>query len=225
MNRRTALFQLGALSLWAGLPGCKTKTPPVQQTLQDASRYIEISPVVTADADGDTVSVVYFFHYLCPYCRKFDPLLQDWRKLLPGRAVLTHVPAIYNEQALLTLGRIYYSLEAIDQIERLHPLLYVALQDEWTHDPRLKEKTSFGMILAEWLQRQRVDVRQFQKSFDSEETMQRAILARQRNIDYKLDAVPALAVGGRFLTTPSQAGSYKDMLAVTDQLIDAQRHR
>ena len=41
--------------------------------------------------------------------------------------------------------------------------------------------------------------------------------------DYKIDSVPSIAVQGRFITSPSQAGSAEKALQVADFLIQRAR--
>jgi protein-disulfide isomerase len=73
MNRRT-LFSQGIL---AGLAAALAMTPSIAQTRPDLSRKaVTDDPVAPGrGGPGHDVTIVEFFDYNCPYCRRMEPAL------------------------------------------------------------------------------------------------------------------------------------------------------
>src|SRR5690554_653217 len=100
MNRRHMLkgtVAFAALSL----------TPPA---LLAADAYQTLPTPVPQDASGQ-IEVLEFFHYGCPHCRNFHPLLQAWKKKLPDDVRFTAVPAIWGREQLRALAQLHYAAE------------------------------------------------------------------------------------------------------------------
>ncbi|MDR1854590.1 MAG: thiol:disulfide interchange protein DsbA/DsbL [Azoarcus sp.] len=207
MNRRDVLQQLGALALLAGSAG---------RALAQGQTYTLVEPPVPTDAPGK-IEVLEFFHYACPHCHDFDPLLRGWLKKLPADVAFSRVPAIWNSQ-LKNLARVYYALLVTKHLDALHEKVFVAVQQE---RERLYEEDS----LREWIGRQKgVDVKAFMEVYKSFGVNASVGRAEQLARAYKLDGVPLLAVGGRYLTSASMAGnSHEAALKEVDRLIEKVR--
>ena len=52
---------------------------------------------VSTDAKGK-VEVLEFFHYGCPHCRNFDPLLEQWVRKLPADVVIEAIGGMRPDQ-------------------------------------------------------------------------------------------------------------------------------
>ncbi|MDR3214138.1 MAG: thiol:disulfide interchange protein DsbA/DsbL [Azoarcus sp.] len=204
MNRRDALCQLGALALLAGSAGLA----PAQE-----KRFIELTPPVQTDAK-DKIEVIEFFYYGCPHCREFDPMLQEWLKKLPSDAVFTRVPAIWSERDTRRLGeaRLYYTILDSKLLDVLHKKAFIAIQNERLNPGSEDE------VLA-WAEKQGVDAKAFMsvyKSFGVQTQVRRAL---QLTRAYKIEGVPTLAVGGRFVTSASLTGGHQAVLDELSSLI------
>lgn len=182
--------------------------------------YAEVSPQPT-DSPGK-VEVVEFFWYGCPHCYDLEPSLEAWAKKLPKDVVFKRVPAAFNEQWAIA-GRVYYTLDAIGEAERLHRALFDAI-----HRDHLRITSESDM--ADWLKRQHVDVAKYTaayRSFAVDSRLKRAVLLLQgyrgANGAPAIDGVPAIVVQGRYLVNGSMAGSHQQMLATTDYLIGLAR--
>lgn len=205
MNRRHALQQLGALALLA--------SPAAQVFAQRAAGpgFQTLDPAVPTAAKG-TIEVIEFFHYGCPHCRDFDPLLGQWIKRLPADVSFIRVPAIWGNPQLLGLARLYYTLEVTGQVESLHEAVFVAVQED-------KSPLHTEDAVREWAGKHKVDVKVFMdtyKSFGVQSMVQRA---DQTARAYKIQGVPTMAVDGRFLTSASMTGSHEATLKQVDQLL------
>ena len=206
MNRRHALQQLGALALLAG--------PVGQVFAQQASGpgFQVLDPAVPTSAKGK-IEVIEFFHYGCPHCRDFDPLLEQWKKRIAADVSFARVPAIWGNAQLQGLARLYYTLEVTGQVDTLHEKVFVALQED-------KEPLQSEDGVRAWIGKQAgVDAKVFMdtyKSFGVQSQVQRADqLART----YKVQGVPMMAVDGPFVTSASMTGSHENTLKQVDQLL------
>lgn len=210
MQRRQVLKQLAALGGLAmtSVSVLAQGTPPPFLTL----------PTPQATEVKGKIEVIEFFHYGCPHCRDFDPLLEQWVKALPADVVFKRVPAIWGNPQLQALARFYYAEEATGELARLHGKVFAAVQDDKVALTD-KDPNNAQAAAVEWVARQGVDGKKFAdayKSFGVNSKIQRADqLARA----YQIQGVPTLAIDGKFLTSASMTGSHPNTLKVADQLI------
>ena len=140
--------------------------------------------------------------------------MHSWAKNLPDDVVLRRVPAIWENPQLRELARLYYTLESLDLVDTLHEKVFVAVQEQ-----RLPLHTEEGV--RKWLADQDagVDAESFfatYKSFGLQAMLQRA---DQHARAFRIRGVPALAIGGQYITSGSTAGSLEGALVVADELI------
>lgn len=202
MNRRDALKQLAALAALAS---------PVAGAWAAEETFQVLNPPQATD-DPSKIEVVEFFHYGCPHCRNFDPLLESWLKKLPQDVTFRRIPAIWNNQQLAGLARLYYAAEVSGDLHALHGKVFAAVQDE-------KRPLHTEAGVSEWIQGKVADPKKFMdayKSFGVNSMLQRA---DQRARDMKIQGVPTLAIDGKFLTSASMAGSHEAALKKADELI------
>ena len=176
---------------------------------QAQAPYVEISPPMPTDAGGK-IEVVEFFWYGCPACYSLEPRLEAWVKQLPKDVEFKRIPGIFNQQVAIA-ARVYYVLEAMGEVERLHRPLFDAIHKQGL-------KITDDRQLNDWLKRQNVDVAKFSavsKSFSVESRLKRALELQSAA---KIDGVPSVIVNGRYSV------AYGDrMLAVADGLIEQLR--
>ena len=189
--------------------GVQAQTHP-----QEGRDYQLISPAQNTDAPGK-IEVIEFFWYGCPHCYALEPSIEQWTKKLPKDVLFRRVPAMFNDN-WAAAGRVFYTLEAMGELDRLHKPLFDAI-----HKDNLRITNSSA--LASWLEKNKVDVKKYEttaKSFGVESKMRRAA---QMTEAYKFDGVPAISVDGRFVALSSQAGSPQGLLSTADYLIGLAR--
>jgi len=179
----------------------------------EGKQYTRLQMAQPTEANGK-VEVIEFFWYGCPHCADFEPMLQAWVKKLPADVSFRKVPAIFSANWAAG-ARIYYSLDAMNQLEKLHVAVF---------DAMVKQRINLidENILFDWISKQGVDRKKFAdvyKSFSVESKVKRAAEMTQ---EYGFGGVPVLVVGGKYMPTPD-AGSFPDMLRVVDGLIAKNR--
>jgi len=182
----------------------------------EGTDYIEVKPPQSVDTPGK-VEVIEFFWYRCPHCYALEPDLEAWVKRLPKDVAFKRVPGILNEDWAVD-ARIYYALEAIGEVNRLHRQLFDAIHQQG--GVRLRGD-AFGKWVAEWLTKQKVDMAKYDAALHSFTVESRLRRAAQMASAYRLDGVPALTVQGRYLVVAST--SRKAMLDTADTLIGESR--
>lgn len=210
MNRRSMLMQLGALGVLAA-SGSRVLA-------QTGEAFKTLPGKITGDTP-DKIELIEFFHYGCPHCRDFDPLLHVWLKNLPGDVSFRRVPAIWGNPQLRELARLYYTLETLGEVDRLNAAVFAAVQDK-----KLPLHTEQGV--RDWAAAQGLDVAVFMNTYNSFgiNTQVKGADHKLKRADelakaYDIKGVPTMAVGGRYLTSASMTGSHEATLKMVDELI------
>jgi protein dithiol oxidoreductase (disulfide-forming) len=182
----------------------------------EGTDYIELKPPQSADSPGK-IEVIEFFWYRCPHCYALEPDLEAWVKRLPRDVQFKRIPGILNEDWAID-ARIFFALEAIGEVNRVHRQLFDAIHQEG--GVRLRGD-AFAKWVADWLAKQKVDMAKYDAAFHSFTVESKLRRAAQMAGAYRLDGVPALSVQGRYLVVAST--SRKAMLDTADSLIGEAR--
>jgi thiol:disulfide interchange protein DsbA len=161
-------------------------------------------------ADRERIEVVEFFWYGCPHCFDFEPVLADWVKKLPADVVVRRSPAIFPNNKWTPGARIYYTLEAMNLLDKFHSEVFNAI-----HKERLRLEDE--KVLFEWVAKKGLDTRQFTETWSSFGVQSQLQQARRTTLAAGVTGVPSVMVHGRYLAlTP---GNYGEMLANIESLI------
>ena len=182
----------------------------------EGTDYVELKPAQAVDTPG-RVEVIEFFWYRCPHCYALEPELEAWVKRLPRDVQFKRVPGVLNEDWAVD-ARIFYALESIGEVDRVHRALFDAIHKQG--GVRLRGD-AFAKWVAEWLGKQKVDMAKYDAALHSFSVESKLRRAAQMASAYKLDGVPALTVQGRYVVLAST--SQKAMLATAESLIGEAR--
>src|SRR5215470_18022142 len=91
----------------------------------EGTDFILVDPPQSVDTPGK-IEVIEFFWYRCPHCYALEPDLQAWVKRLPRDVQFRRVPGILNEDWAVD-ARIFFALEALGEVDRLHGALFNAI--------------------------------------------------------------------------------------------------
>ena len=139
-----------------------------------------------------------------------EPLLEKWIKGLPADVIVKRVPVAFNA-SMKPLQQLYYSLEAMDRMD-LHPKAFQA-----THEEKKRLFTKADIIA--WAVAQGIDRAKFEALFDSFGVMSKVSRADQLVNAYKIQGTPSVAVAGRYVVSPSEAGGYQETIDQADALV------
>jgi thiol:disulfide interchange protein DsbA len=184
----------------------------------EGTDYVELKPPQSVDAQGK-IEVIEFFWYRCPHCYALEPDLESWVKRLPRDVQFKRIPGILNEDWAVD-ARVFYALESIGELERVHRTLFNAIHQQG--GVRLRGD-AFAKWTADWLAKQKVDMAKYDAAFHSFSVESKVRRALQMSSAYRLEGVPTLTVQGRYLVLAST--SQKSMLETADFLIGEARKR
>jgi thiol:disulfide interchange protein DsbA len=190
-----------------------------QRSPSEGVDYVELKPPQATETSGK-VEVIEFFWYRCPHCYSIEPDLEPWVKHLARDVQFKRVPGVLNEDWAID-ARIFYTLEVLGELERLHRPFFDAIHPPGGQGPVRLRGDAFAKWAADWLAKQKVDMTKYDAAFRSFTVESRLRRATQMSRAYRLDGVPTLAVQGRYLVIPST--SRKGMLATADFLIGETR--
>jgi thiol:disulfide interchange protein DsbA len=225
LPRRTLLGAAGAAALAGALPArAQTPAPNRGALPQEGQNYVRLAQPLAGASPG-RIEVLEFFWYGCPHCNAFEPALEPWVQRLPADVAFRRVPVFFAERPFAAHQRLYYALEATNQLEKLHRRAFYAIHSERQRLADLDEAAAF-------VARQGGDADAFKAAWDGFAVQTKVQQARTLAAGYKIDAVPAMGVAGRWYTTGPLAaaggqatgpGGNERMLAVVDHLLERVR--
>ena len=166
------------------------------------------------DAKGK-VEVIEFFWYGCPHCYEFEPELKGWIKRQNKDVVFKKVPIAFREE-LMPHSQLFYALEALGKGDTLNDKVMFAMHRE---NKRLLNENE----IADWVAAQGVDRNAFLAAYRSFAVLSKARAANQLGNAYRIDGVPTVAVQGKYITSPSIAGSRVKAVNIMDFLVNKVR--
>jgi thiol:disulfide interchange protein DsbA len=179
-------------------------------------RLIAPQPVET----GERIEVIDFFWYGCPYCNELQPALEGWARRKPGDVALRRVPAILRD-SWAPHARIYYTLERLNEAERLHLEVYHGYHVEKLH-------MSKPDVTVEWAVKNGVDRQRWLDAYNSPEVTAQVERARKLTQTYTIEVTPTLVVDGRYLTSGRNVpgNDVRDIVPILEDVIRlARQHR
>jgi thiol:disulfide interchange protein DsbA len=202
MKRRAAIAGLALLAL-AG----RAVAQEVRARQNIEYRLIPVQPVET----GERIEVIDFFWYGCPYCNDLQPTLEEWLKRKPDDVALRRVPAILRD-SWAPHARIYYALELLGEVERLHLKVYEGYHVEQLH-------MSKPEVMEQWAAKHGIERQRWLDAYFSPETDARIARAFQATKRYDVQGTPSLVVDGRYLTSSSMTSTVRGVVTVLEDLV------
>lgn len=203
------------LLLAGGLAGAGLPLALAAPALKEGVDWSPVNPPQPGDTPGK-IEVLEFFSYGCPHCREMHPHVAAWAAHLPKDVVVRRVPVSFGRAAWAGLVKLYYALEAEGLLDRLDQAVFDAI-----HLRRVNLFTDKAIF--DWVGGQGVDNDKFRTTFASFGIGSKLARADALTANYKVDAVPRLAVAGRFNVLGNNTKNYGDLLAIADALVDRAR--
>lgn len=212
MKRRDFSLACGAAAGASWLPsGVSAQGKPPQA----GTDYLMVEPVAGVEAPAGKIEVVEFFWYSCSHCNAFEPTLEAWIKRAPKDLAIRRVPVAFQD-SFVPQQRLFYTLEAMGLVEKLHAKVFAAIHVE-------KQNLSRPEQIVDWAVKQGVDKAKFLEQFNSFSVSTKATRGTRLQNAYRVEGVPALGVAGRFYTDGSLAKSMARALQVVEFLADGVR--
>ena len=210
MNRRDFSAQVIHAGLGAAVLSITHRAWSQGATPAEGAQFTRVEPSVPPQTAGK-IEVLEFFSYACPHCNAFEPVLETWAKKLPPDVAFQRVPVPFLMNAE-NFQRTYYALQTMGQVEAIQRKMFAAVHVERV---RLDKPAEIAALMA----KNGIDAAKFLDVFNSFSVANSVSKAKRLSAAYRIDGVPTLAVQGRYLTSPSQAGGPEAALAVVDYLL------
>jgi len=191
-------------SFFAG-PGAAQQTPLLRAEIE--YRVIEPQPVQVSGA----IEVIDFFWYGCPYCNQLQPALEGWISRKPADVTVRRIPAVLRD-SWAPHARIYYTLEALGEVERLHQRVYYSYHVEKLSMSKLE-------VMSEWAARHGIPRERWDQAYGSAAVQRKTEEAAQLTRAYDITGTPSLVVNGRYLTSGNMAESLAGVIPILDGLV------
>ena len=211
LTRRDFSSCLIGAGLGSALPGAFAQAAPTEGV-----HYVRLAE--PAPAPAGKIEVIEFFWYECPHCNALEPALDAWAGRLPDDVAFRRVPVWFREEPFGPQQRLYYTLEALGLVPTLHRKVFQTIHGERTRLRTAEDMAAFAL-------KNGLDPMAFMTTYNSFGVQTKAQQARQTASAYKIDAVPAMGVQGRYYTNGTLAntglppGPIDRMLGVVDALI------
>lgn len=210
----TSLFAQAQLAI----PGSTAKTPaptstatPAPAAFRDGVEYRTLPTIQPVEAKGK-IEVLEFFWYGCPHCHEFDPELMAWVKRQGKDVVFKRVPIAFRDD-FLPHSQIFYAFEELGKGDTYTEKVMNAIHGQ--RKQLLKEAE-----IADWIATQSgVDAKAFMTAYKSFTVITKAKAANQKGSAFRIDGVPTVAIQGKYLTSPSIAGSKAKAIETMDFLV------
>lgn len=204
LSRRNFLFQLIPFGLISPSLGVLAK-----QVNQNKSYTM----LVTSISSG----IYNFFNYGCGHCYSFHSETVKLRQALKTKGQeLIDVPVMLDPSHVI-LSQTYFAFERLDRLKDLHEEFWHWLlfaEHKWTTTEDVNKD-----IIA-WVKDKGIAEETWVTALHHKETLAKVEWAQKLAADYQLDGTPAIGVNGKYLTSPSMAGSNEKCIELVLELAD-----
>lgn len=172
------------------------------------------------------IEVVEFFWYGCPHCYAFEPAIEAWAKQLPADVVFRKAHVAFRANVKIH-QRMFYALESLGKEAQARPAIFNAMHQQGLPLDDVKSQAKFLGNLG-------IDPAKYQEAYNSFGVVTKCGQAEKLSEAFRIDGVPSIGIGGRFLTSPSQAAAGQHLneaelgqkaLQITDFLIQRVRSK
>ena len=176
---------------------------------KNGADYLTLPEAQNTDAAGK-VEVTEFFAYYCPHCARFEAPLQAWVKKNAANIVFRRVH-VSGGGGVAVQQHIFYTLDALGAVEQYHQKVFDAMHVE-------RNRLASDEAAFDWAQKAGIDRARFIEAWNSFGVQAKLRRANAMMGAYRIDQWPMVAVDGRFMTSPSQAGEGDKSLQSEEQL-------
>ncbi len=189
---------------------------PTFADLVEGNDWRRIDPPQPSDT-SEKIEVIEFFAYGCPHCSDLNSFITPWSQKLPADVAFRRVPVTFGHAAWGSLAQLYYALESMGELGRLDQAVFDAL-----HKQHVSLFTKSAIM--DWVGEHGVDAQAFAAVFDSFDVQTKLNRSNYLVSHYQIEAVPTIAIAGRYVVLGRAAKGFPELLVIADELIAKARH-
>ncbi|CBV44148.1 thiol:disulfide interchange protein DsbA/DsbL [Halomonas elongata] len=202
-------------SLMVALAGLGLSTMTMAAPLVEGQHYSTLDEPVKTHVEDGKIEVTEAFWYGCPHCYALEDTLNAWVDGLPDDVVFERMPATmggaWNKHAAA-----FYAAKDLGIQQDLHSDFFDAIHEQGR---QLTDPDEIATFFSDY----GVSKDEALEALDSFGVKSQVNQAHARMRNMKLMGVPALIVDGRYVVTPSSAGSLDNMPRIAEDLVDKVR--
>ena len=166
--------------------------------------------------EGDGVLVTEVFWYGCPHCFRFEPHVREWKASADDDVRFERLPTALGRQAGRLQVKAFYAAGELDVQDEVHAAIFDAIHNK-------RRQLASEDALAGVFQAAGVSRDDFEKAFNGFTVENRTRRAEKRVSEFGISSVPTVIVDGRWQVGAGSAGSFEEMIAIVEFLVDKAR--
>ncbi|RUR35616.1 thiol:disulfide interchange protein DsbA/DsbL [Vreelandella populi] len=202
-------------TLMVAMAGLGLSAAVSAQELVEGQDYTLLDPPVATQVDDDQIEVTEVFWFGCPHCYRLQTPVSEWYETLEDDVSVVHMPATMGGNWNIHANA-FYAAQSLGIEEDLHADFFDAIHQDG-------RKLTDSDEIAEFFANYGVSEEDAKKALTSFNVRSDVNKANSRMREMRLMGVPALIVDGRYVITPSTAGSLENMPQVAEALIERVR--
>lgn len=170
------------------------------------------------EASNDRIMVTEVFWYGCPHCFSFEPHIDRWKAERASDVDFERLPTALGRASGRLHVKAYFTAMTFDQetADAVHRGMFSAIHER---NQRLASKQEVAAVF----EAAGVAPADFEKAFEGFTVENRTRRAEKRVADFGVASVPTVIVDGRWQVGAAQAGSFEQMVAIIDFLVNKAR--
>lgn len=160
------------------------------------------NPYRSVNVPGDKSNVIFFFDFTCPFCAKLHEPFISWSQTVPKGIKVSLIPVVGNPDAgkmrdQVIAARCYFAARDIGTPEQLKQFVVAAYTNVANGVPINSQQGWMQAVKSSGM-----DLQKFGRSISRANHLEKIRDAGKQVIDYKLEATPSVAIGGKYVVTP-----------------------
>ncbi|MCW4150790.1 MULTISPECIES: thiol:disulfide interchange protein DsbA/DsbL [Halomonadaceae] len=202
-------------TLMVAVAGLSLSAAVSAQELVEGQHYEVLDEPVETQVEEGQIEVLEVFWFGCPHCYRLQSHVNEWYETLDDDVTVEKMPATMGGD-WNTHANAFYAAKELGIEEDLHADFFDAIhQDERS----LTDEDEIAAFFTDY----GVSEEEAKEALTAFNVRSNVNKANSRMRDMRLMGVPALVVDGRYVVTPSSAGSLENMPNIADALVDQVR--
>lgn len=199
----------------------------------EGRNYVLLKPVQPTHVAAGKVEVLEVFSYACPFCNRFQPVIEELERNLPANAQMAFLPASFSAaEDMPMFQRAFFAAQALGVAARAHQAIFDAVWETGELsilDPgtgRLKSSLPtiedaarcYGRITG-------IKAKAFLRAAHSFGVEAKMRSADRQIIAMKVPGTPCLVVDGKYRVELDTMTSTADVIDIVNFLVKKASHR
>ncbi|RUR30228.1 thiol:disulfide interchange protein DsbA/DsbL [Vreelandella andesensis] len=203
-------------TLMVAMAGLGLSAAVSAQELVEGQHYTLLeSPVATQVEEGQ-IEVTEAFWFGCPHCYRLQTPASEWYETLEDDVSVVHMPATMGGD-WNTHATAFYAAESLGIEDELHAGFFEAIHEDGRSLTDADE-------IAEFFANYGVSEEKAKQALTAFSVRSEVNKANSRMREMRLMGVPALIIDGRYVVSPSTAGSLENMPQIANALVERVRN-